>query len=412
MTTGVNTIDFYPWQDVFYDDDLATGANDGTSEANAWQSLADLSAGVKPMMRVNMKKTAAPITLGADYFFTAGGTSGMIYYRGYGTNIGDGTKWIGNATSTFNFESGSGPQLFQDLSFTGDNTGGGIFRVAVDPQTWFYRCSFSSSTTSPALGGNGECCLIECDLINTGTFVSSGYEAWNCTSGGGAIGCTFEAEGVVVKSRQVGEGDSFFMMGCIVISASGETEHCIEMDGTQPESSQRCVMQCSTFGGARGISYRDMPVSPEYGNLIAWNICSGCDEGIGVLDTVNIEIPNCYKNALGANTTNDEDPSLVNWLDLWDNISLSGSPYADTALLDLDNTAGEGALCRSAADIGYVGGSGTEQVLGAFTIGGWREGVDDGGDPDPIIAASDAGGAGVAGFYAGILPITKSSELT
>lgn len=82
--------------DKYANFDLATGNNDGSSEANAWQTVAAVNAGVAAGNRVNIKRQASPYLLpgGAHVDFTVNGTpTAPIWYRCYATTPGDGGMW-------------------------------------------------------------------------------------------------------------------------------------------------------------------------------------------------------------------------------------------------------------------------------------------------------------------------------
>ena len=81
--------------------DLATGLNDGTSEANAWQSLASCAAGYAAGDRVNIKRQSSPESLTALTTFSTSGTAlAPVYFRGYETTIGDGGFWASESGTT------------------------------------------------------------------------------------------------------------------------------------------------------------------------------------------------------------------------------------------------------------------------------------------------------------------------
>ena len=78
--------------------DLATGLNDGTSEANAWQTWAAVLAGETAGDHVWVKKTATRHNEGGantriDLAFFAPTVSELSRIEGYGTTIGDGVMF-------------------------------------------------------------------------------------------------------------------------------------------------------------------------------------------------------------------------------------------------------------------------------------------------------------------------------
>lgn len=82
------------WTDRYANFDLATGANDGTSAGDAWQTPAAVIAAVAAGQRVNIKRQAAGYNLTTSVTFNVNGTAtAPIWYRCYATTPGDGGFW-------------------------------------------------------------------------------------------------------------------------------------------------------------------------------------------------------------------------------------------------------------------------------------------------------------------------------
>ncbi len=417
MTFGPALIDGTTYfKDVYYDEDLSTGNDDGTNEANAWKTIGSMIAGVDGIsgLRVNMKKAASPVIISTDAIFPVGGTSASMsvtWYRGYGTDIGDGTKWIGQTATTFEFRSIAGTQIFQDLSFVGDNSATSAFENVSSGAT-FIRCAFSNTGQGQATNNNESVC-IACTMTNTGTFSSSGYEA--CTpSSGTMLNCKCQSDGLVMDFRQTDEGDVTFCIGNVAISDSLGARIGIEFGGSQVESAAMIVAENSVWGALVGLHYQDYPSAKEYGAAVCYNIAAGCVEGIEMLDTANQEQSHILNNAFGDNSGADIGSSInADVATMIISLTLSGLPYATTTALDLDSTAGEGAACRSAGILGYIDGTGTDLVTGAFSYGAHREGSDDSGSADTLVGSSQSSGGGIQvdGKDFGMWPLNKTSEI-
>lgn len=97
--------------------DLTTGLNDGTSEANAWQSDSDMLSGMALGDRVNIKKTSSRYSTSTVWSigssFNASATQ-RLWLRGYGSTIGDGVMFemdfgssgrLANAADKFRLDS-------------------------------------------------------------------------------------------------------------------------------------------------------------------------------------------------------------------------------------------------------------------------------------------------------------------
>ncbi|MEP3246244.1 MAG: right-handed parallel beta-helix repeat-containing protein [Sneathiella sp.] len=70
--------------------DLGTGDNDGTSEANAWQTYADMKAGAAAGQHIHIKRTASPTVLPvAEEWYYASSEDKPFIIQGYETTPGD-----------------------------------------------------------------------------------------------------------------------------------------------------------------------------------------------------------------------------------------------------------------------------------------------------------------------------------
>lgn len=403
----------FKWNDVYYNDDLATGNDDGTSEADAWQSLASMLAGVKAGDRVNMKKTASAVVLSATATFPAGGQQGAIWYRGYGSEIGDGTKWVGQANGTNNFVADNGPQLFTDINFTGSSTTNYVFLADADDQCTFYKCSFSSDSAAECLLGD-ECAVIACSFTNTGTFSTSGYQ---CHTGNAAmVNNSYSADGPVIETIQLDESECTLIFGCTVqASAQGSAQNGIEVNPSFNESAFILVAECSVDGASTadgGIVITDTNSTHESWRGMAYNAVWSCDDNVRIEEVTVLEWPCMHRFATGDAQTNDWD-GFGDWEDLYDQLTLSVAPWSGSGDFAPNATAGGGAVLRSTGDIGFYAGTGTDRVEDAFTIGGYREGTDDGGDASTLTDfVSGAGGAGLSGRDIGLIPVSKLSDVS
>lgn len=387
MTVGIDQIDRFPWRDTYYDDDLATGANDGTSEADAWQSIAAMIAGAKPGDRVNMKKTGSPVAPGAYITFPPGDDGGPIWYRGYGAVPGDETQWQSDA-GAFRFTSSTGPQLFSDLDMTSDNTTTTFNCTGY--QTTLYRCKLRNTTSGSAIAAYGNVC-IECDIANSGEFASAGYEA--AENYGTFIGCKMQSDGVVFDGLLDSDGECMLLFKNVLISDSSEVRDGLQLSVAAADSAYLAVIENSIYGANYGIEVDDLPAAYEASVLIAGNVVAGCDIGLHMSEATYPEISAVLRNAVGDNNASNYT-GFGNWEDCFDKVVLSADPYDDHGTLALNDTAGGGADCRDAGVIGLLAGTGAETVDPAGDYGGNRHGPADGSAPYGI--REDSGGAGTS----------------
>lgn len=408
LTTLDDAADSYPWNDVYYNDDLATGANDGSSEANAWQTLAAMAAGVRGGDRVNMKATGSPVVLTGAFTFPPGDNLGPIWYRGYTSTPGDLGKWNGDA-STFNFASDVGPQIFSDLGFDGSGTSY-VFLNNGHDQTWFYRCAFTSDAQGECLFAD-QCALIACTFNNSGTFSVSGYEA--ATGKFKAVGCKFQATGNAVQVLTSNDEGAYIFKSSF-FADGGNGEAC-QFVPAHFESGGLALMECSLHADALNTSLTittSFNASWEGSGIWANNVAYGDDIHWETLSTTEDSFV-LLLNYSGGAVTSDYS-GWGNFEDIvYKPTALSADPFTSkgTGDFSLNATAGGGASCRDAVDIGYLAGAASEKFTSACDAGAVRHGTDDGGDPDSLVGSSQAAGAGLSGRDFGLLPVNKTSEI-
>lgn len=100
---------------------LSTGANDGTSETDAWQTLATAASNYSAGDRVNIKNVTSGTrhTLPADVDFAVDATSGTpIHIRGYTSTIGDGGMFLLDQPSTRAFKVSGYGTLVENIDST------------------------------------------------------------------------------------------------------------------------------------------------------------------------------------------------------------------------------------------------------------------------------------------------------
>jgi hypothetical protein len=203
------------------------------------------------------------------------------------------------------------------------------------------------------------------------------------------------------------------LIGCPVLSLSEEARPCIDIASVNPESSGLAVLCCSAYGGSEGVVFTDISSTREASSLVMGNAIYGCDYGIRNTDgPIEMNVV-ALENAVGGSTTSDYD-GWGDFEDLFSKVTLTEDPFVNAASGDfsLNDTSGGGAECRSALTIGLLGGSGTETVAAAYTIGAIREGAADGeADPPSLIGSSEAGGVGVPGHEFGRWGINNTEDL-
>lgn len=131
------------WTDTYANFDLVTGNDDGTSAADAWQTMTSMNAEMVPGDRVNLKRQASPFDLTATFTFnTAGTVLAPIWIRAYASSIGDGGIWecAYNSGGTANLIFSGNYQQVEGVNFkAGASSNQHKFDVSGDG-SWAIRC--------------------------------------------------------------------------------------------------------------------------------------------------------------------------------------------------------------------------------------------------------------------------------
>lgn len=102
-----------PMTERYLNVELVTGANDGTSEVDAWRSWADAMGGLTFGERLNVKNPSSRYDVSGDgTFIVSGNNDTPIHIRGYGSTIGDGVL---AQMENFRISVGGSNILVQDL---------------------------------------------------------------------------------------------------------------------------------------------------------------------------------------------------------------------------------------------------------------------------------------------------------
>lgn len=209
------------WADKYANFDLATGDNDGSSEANAWQTPAAVIAGVAAGNRVNIKRQSAAYNLTASVTFDDSGTAAApIWYRAYTTTIGDGGFWevAYNTAGTANLIFSGNYNIVEGVHFKpGASTNANGFSVS-GILSWAIRCK------GVVKGASNFTNMLRCHLVQTtaGAGFSKGAVAtansnW-LDSYIGRTGSTSVTQLINLDTY----GAVINIAGCVIVGISGE----------------------------------------------------------------------------------------------------------------------------------------------------------------------------------------------
>lgn len=334
---------------------LKSGADDGTSEADAWKSWASFIAGYGPDDHVWCKKTASRSLPGASVTFSTDATkSGPIIFEGYETAIGDGGQLYFDAANNAVTFAGDGIQIrnwdgvwqagattTQRLEATGDN-----FHAI--------NCRFEQQSTNTVNGkfiramSFGDNQWINCTIINRHTAGNAqGIECRNST----IVGCVFIGNGRIVRAtstwRPVTITDS------IIAGLSASAGWGVQLAGVDSESYLINVARNSIYNVGDGIELSAInELNRDNGTIIQDNIIYDVDVGIDSGESgIPTDIwPIVFKgNAIGGATTARYDSTFDSDLYDYDDITLTTQPWVDPDNMDfrLNDAPGGGRLCKA-----------------------------------------------------------------
>lgn len=326
--------------------DLATGLDDGTSEANAWKTWASAVAGWNgggAGKRLNMKKTAARSALGAVRTFSLNATAlAPNHIRGYGTVIGDGVRFEADAAGDRWVVSGCNT-LISDIDVTG--TSAWVVMYLSGKGSLIYD---SIMTNTSAAAANGQYAL---QIID-----ASAYGCKATTAGTHATTQAVRSSRSAINHCYVASPRT-----CVTLGASGgDVNNCL-LVGTGASALRGIWQEVAIANGQAnfcgntiynfvdGILFTLMPnVNASAPIVMANNLIYDCTDGIdNAVSGATTASVNIVNNALGAITTNRYN---FGDLPILGDIEVTADPFiAAGSDFRLNSAAGGGALCRAAA---------------------------------------------------------------
>ncbi len=342
---------------TYYYNPDASGANNGTSEADGWTAMSSVTSNVAAGDTVYFKNGGSRDGSGANVTFAADGSdTGQIRLKGYTSTVED--------TGLF--------QTSDKFFFNGDN-----HRIE--------NIDFEGGTTiRPVVTTDGGNNLFQnCKIVST--YTSSNGRTIEVTKEASLVDCYIESTDSNFSVAKIGavyatSGDSVSMQGCVIrgnvglgcadpYTGSVLVNDCIFTDATsvgmragieidvEYNSNGWTWLTNNTFYGfsEEGIRYTQMFSATDHKNHVVmnnifWGDGSAGSAGIENDDTGQTSTVHFINNAFGNVDTNYLDFAS----DITDNIgtvSLTSDPFVDGANLDfrLNSTAGGGVLCRAAA---------------------------------------------------------------
>jgi hypothetical protein len=350
--------------------DLATGSNDGSSEADAWQTLAAAFSGISAGDRLNVKRTASRHDPSTGQTFAVDCTEGNpIHIRGYTSTIDDGGIF----------------QMAQSLSLTGDHVilegfdiEAGLVTQALNVTgdgAYVHRCRAVNTNAAgeAAIMTDASC---SCCYFKAGG--SSATEALRMFRGH-ALNCFIDGNGATgVHMNSTSRANN--LVGCCIVNNGSALGVYLE---NSAYTSGNILVGNRIYNTGNAISFlAETPSIAQAANIvIAQNVIYTCTNGVYTTDTEECTVQ-FYANAIGnasgsAYNGFGDQPTF--------GITLSADPYdsAATGDLSLNDTAGGGALCRDAGfaiEMMYDWTNMTEQAV--------HEGAPAGGGGCPVMGGT------------------------
>jgi hypothetical protein len=330
------------WTDRYANFDLATGANDGTSEADAWQDIATMNAGMAAGgMRVWIKRQASRMFFGSGVTLGVAGVAATPNLLvGYATTPGDGGLWEVGATSFSNNILVPAHFIIENVDF--DGTGGGLLR--------------GNNTASPGTSA------VRCRILAEGE-IRFGF-AHRCrfelaASGARLAGTATNNSGVTwTENILIGSGSTLLARPDVVGQEAHIVDNIFLGDGTSGSVGLELYRPAQGAHIVRGNIFHDfdadgLQVSEESSSpdgeysIVDGNLFSTCG-GYGVKKPATTygqwRLRNNFHYLCTSGLT-DYTEELV-----YGSVALSADPFEDAASGDLriNDAAGGGALIRAA----------------------------------------------------------------
>lgn len=354
----------------YADFDLATGLNDGTSEANAWRTWTDMTTGMAAGQCINIQQTASRDNPGADITISTSGTNtAPIYLVGYKTTAADcSTTWgdaLGNSANAF--QTGAGG--FK-VTFSGDNY-------------WVIGWDWSGSNANDwGMTFTGDQ-IRALDVSINNSAATSFAASFGINSG--AFRSTFASARSTGTGYTVNLQTSAWLMGCRV-----------DLTGSTTSGAEEAISASGSFANQNIIAHNLIRGPDALGSEIAidsiWNDTNSDDiflvrgnsirdfavgidiNSIGPSGIGNVVLINNVMHNVAEGVKNNDSTNAYNFelllkcnaiqADTTDYVNLSGKPFGltcdktltadpftDTAWdMSLNATAGGGALCRDLAE--------------------------------------------------------------
>jgi len=330
--------DYYYWSG-------ATGANDGSSEADAWTDLTTALSGLTAGSTLYLKSPTdgSRDTFTASYvnLYIIGTVDTMTVFEGYKDTPGDGGPYLG-AGSLRSPSANNDSIIIKYLDIENTNVNYQPFNIA---GCILYRCKANAvlgSNMSAAFMGDGAC-IVDCTLIASTTSnpvarINRGF----CVNS--YIEQNGDGDGLNIEiGYRAGTGTG----NLIVTTSATNTGSGIYFSGTNNIGNDASALNNTIVGFANGINIANGIGAGSYNQIINYgNIISDCGYGI-----VNSQSAAVTENSVSAYSNAFYNTTSSNYLNIAtkgqvDDVQLTASPFEDTTYYQVNDTSGGGDLIK------------------------------------------------------------------
>lgn len=336
------------WTERYANFDLTTGNNDGTSEANAWQTIAAMAAGATAGNRINIKRQASPYALSGNLTVAMNGTAAApIWCRAYATTPGDGGFWEINHTGSSNTLNWNGTYNIVEgfkYSAVGSNLCGCAFN---GDGTWVVRCKLHSLDNLRVGNAFRSYLTIQADHGDRRIGIGTGFKACFVSE------CVFRVIGPSTTVDIVYAdtyGGSLCLTDCVFWGANLASQYCLHLYRSN-DGRGGIIQRCYFYNFASHAIYVDLQPDTVYREPLAIYDCVFSSIGGYAIKCANTDLGylqllrNFYHSCTSGFTDYNVESQPIAAT------SLSASPFVDPANGDfnINNTAGGGAVLRALA---------------------------------------------------------------
>lgn len=336
------------WTEKYANFDLTTGDNDGSSEANAWQTTLAMTTGlgttVSVPTRVNIKRQAVGYNLTESQTWSPAGTALCpLWYRGYTTTPGDGGLWEVryNSIGVASLMISGGYCTVEGVAFLpGATTNVSGFSAAGFFST-MTRCQLYCANAYPSTWN-----LIDCDISLSNTyFDAAGANAGPCLMYGNRF-TLLDSIGVTELARVDCYGRNVAIVNNLFVGNGASGVCGISIDRAN-EGREVQIIGNTFYNIGTGLKIDEEPNAVGERGLVMGNVFDTM-AAYGI-ERTNTEagfltiLKNYYRACTSGFTNYTEASTLTN-------TAFTASPFVDAANGDfrLNETAGGGGVLRAA----------------------------------------------------------------